>query len=420
MAENNMTSMTPATRKRAVFFILTTVLINMIGVGIAWPVLPKLVQSMGSGAISEASSTYAIIGVLFALAQFMFSPLIGMLSDKYGRRPILLISLAGLSIDYLLTALAPTLFLLGLARIIGGIFGATISTANAYMADISSSDDRAKNFGFIGAAFGVGFILGPAIGGYLGEIDVRLPFFAAAGLGALNVLFGYCYLPESLSRENRNVLNLKQASPFSALRRIASFSMLRPLLASLFITAMAQRGLEAIWVLYTEFRFSWSLADAANSLVFVGVLYFLVQGFLVGPIVKKLGEWRTVSIGFMLSGISMFLFGMADAGWMTYPTIAIYVLGSGLGGPSLNAICSKTVQPDLQGQLQGTLNSINAVAVIFGPFLAAMVLAHVSSDAPIVHLPGAWFILSAVIFSVAVALTMNSARKLAIEPESES
>lgn len=384
----------------------------MIGVGIAWPVLPKLVQSMGSGSISEAASTYAVVGILFALGQFFFSPFIGMLSDKYGRRPILLISLAGLSLDYLLTALAPTIFVLAIARLVGGIFGATISTANAYIADISSPEDRAKNFGYIGAAFGLGFILGPALGGVLGEIDVRLPFFVAAGLAALNVVFGYFAVPESLSPENRRPFELIQASPFAALRRIGAFPLLIPLLVSLFITTTAQRGLEAIWVLYTEFRFGWTLTQATTSLVFVGVLFFAIQGFLVGPVVKKLGEWRTVIIGFFLSALSMSLYGLATNGWMVYPLVALYVLGNGLGGPALNAICSKTVHADMQGQLQGTLNSINAVGVIVGPFCASMVLAHVSSENAIINLPGAWFLLSAVIFVIGTLLTMRSANKL--------
>jgi len=405
--------MSPAAKKRAFFFILATILINMIGVGIAWPVLPKLVQSMGSGSISEAASTYAIVGILFALGQFFFSPLIGMLSDKYGRRPILLISLAGLSADYLLTAIAPTIFVLAIARLVGGIFGATISTANAYIADISSPEDRAKNFGYIGAAFGLGFILGPALGGFLGEIDVRLPFFAAAALAALNVIFGYIALPETLELENRRPLDIKQASPFASLRRIAAFPMLVPLLASLFITATAQRGLETIWVLYTEFRFEWTLTQATNSLVFVGVLYFVVQGFLVKPIVKKLGEWRTVITGFFISAIAMGLYGLASQGWMVYPLVALYALGNGIGGPALNAICSKTVHADMQGQLQGTLNSINAVGVIVGPFCASMVLAHVASEMPIINLPGAWFLLSAVIFLIATLLMVRSANKLA-------
>lgn len=405
--------MTPAARKRAFVFILTTIFINMVGVGIAWPVLPKLVQSMGSGSISEASSTYAFVGILFALGQFVFSPFIGMLSDKYGRRPILLISLAGLSVDYLLTALAPTIFILAIARLVGGIFGATISTANAYVADISLPEDRAKNFGYIGAAFGLGFIVGPALGGFLGEIDVHLPFFAAAGLAALNVLFGYIALPESLALDNHRPVNIKQASPFAALGRIAEFPMLIPLLVSLFITATVQRGFESTWVLYTEFRFGWTLTQATNSLVFVGVIYLIVQGLLVGPIVKKIGEWRTVIIGFFISGVAMGLYAMAGEGWMVYPLIAIYVLGNGIGGPALNAICSKTVHADMQGQLQGTLNSISAVGVIFGPFLAAMVLAHVSSETPAINLPGAWFLLSAIIFAVATLLTIHSANRLA-------
>lgn len=302
----------PKAPKRALLFILTTVIINMIGVGLAWPVLPKLVQEMGNGSISDAAYIYAIVGILFALSQFLFSPLIGNLSDRYGRRPVLLISLTGLGFDYLLTAFAPSYFWLGVIRFFGGIFAATITTANAYAADISTPEDRAKNFGFIGAAFGVGFILGPLLGGWLGAIDIRLPFIVAAGLAAINVIFGLIALPESLPENGRRALQWSETNPFKALRRIAAFPALAPLMIGLFITATAQRGLEATWVLYLDFRFNWGIRPAAWSLAFVGVMYFIVQGFAVGPVVKRFGEWKVVIAGFAISGFSFLFYSSAS------------------------------------------------------------------------------------------------------------
>lgn len=402
----------PSPPKGALLFIIITVVINMIGVGMAWPVLPKLVQQMGDGSVSNAAYVYAVIGVLFALSQFLFSPLIGNLADKYGRRPVLLISLTGLGFDYLLTAFAPTYFWLGIVRFAGGIFAATITTANAYAADISTPENRARNFGFIGAAFGVGFILGPLLGGWLGAIDIRLPFLAAAGLAAVNVVFGYCVLPESLPKQRRRKLSLSECNPFSTLKRIATFPALMPLMIGLFITATAQRGLEATWVLYLDFRFDWDIRAAAWSLAFVGVMYFIVQGFAVGPVVKRFGEWKTVIAGFAISGFSFLFYSSASQGWMLYPLIALYAIGNGIGAPALNAICSKTVDENRQGQLQGALQSVNALAVIVGPFAASLILAHVSSPDPLINLPGAWFALSAVAFAVALVLALRAHRHL--------
>ncbi|TCD12284.1 MFS transporter [Oricola cellulosilytica] len=397
-------------KTRATVFLLITVFINMLGVGLAWPVLPKLIQQMGTGSVSEAAAAYAIIGTVYAVAQFLFSPLIGTLSDRFGRRPVLLVTLAGLGLDYLLTALAPNLVWLAFARLAGGIFGATATTANAYMADVSTPENRARNFGYIGAAFGIGFVLGPLLGGMLGAIDIRLPFYTAAALAALNVAFGLLALPESLKQENRRPVALREINPFAALRRIAAFPALLPLMIALFVTATAQRGLEGTWVLYTDFRFGWGVREAAWSLAFVGALYFLIQGFLVGPVVGWLGEWATVIAGFAVSGLSLALYALADQGWMVYPLIAGYAVGNGFGGPALNAICSRTVDATRQGQLQGALNAINALAIIIGPFLASLVLAHVSSPSPAFELPGAWFILSATAFAAATLTAWRSAR----------
>ena len=400
------------TQKGALTFILITVTLNMMGVGLAWPILPKLVQEMGSGSVSDAAAVYAIIGAIFAISQFLFSPLIGSLSDRYGRRPIMLISLAGLGADYVLTAFAPTFFWIAVVRFFGGIFAATITTANAYAADISTPENRARNFGLIGAAFGAGFILGPLMGGWLGAMDIRYPFLAAGILTLINGIFGYFTLPESLPQERRRKLEVKDANPFIALTRLGAFPALTPLLIGLLITATAQRGLESIWVLYTDFRFGWGIREAAWSLAFVGVAYFVVQGFLVGPVVKALGEWRTVISGFMVGGLAFLATALAEQGWMVYPLVALYALGNGLGVPALTAICSKAVETDRQGQLQGALQSVNAIAVIAGPFCASLLLAQVSSPDPIIDLPGAWFMLGAIASTVATLLAMGAFKRL--------
>ena len=394
-------------RARAV--ILATILINMTGVGLAWPILPELIQSMGSGAVSEAAAAYAVIGSIYAVAQFLFAPLIGMVSDKYGRRPVLLVALAGLAVDYVFAALAPNLVWLAFARLVGGVLGATIPVATAYMTDISSPEDRARNFGLIGAAFGLGFILGPLLGGFLGAIDIRLPFWAAAGLATLNFAFAWAVLPETITEGSRNPHpKWREAGPVASIRRIGSFPALMPLLIALLIAAIAQRGVEATWVLYTEFRFGWTVRDAAWSLAFVGVMYVIVQGFLVGPVVRIVGDWRTVIAGFALSCAALGLYTFAGRGWMVYPLIALLVLGNGLGGPALTAIASKSVDAERQGQLQGTLQSVNALAIIFGPLLASLVLAQVAAEPPTIDFPGLWFAVGAVGFVIALVLALRA------------
>ncbi len=398
----------PAARRTApVAFVLATVLIAMLGVGLVWPILPKLINELAPGDISEAAYYYGIIATVYALAQFVASPLLGSLSDAYGRKPILIISQAGLVLDYLLLALAPNLWWLAFARLISGVFGATITTANAYMADITSPEDRSRNFGLIGATFGVGFIIGPLMGGILGEIDLRLPFYVAAGLALANVVFGLLVVPESLPPEKRRTFSAADTNPVRIIRRVAQFPALAPLLFALFITNIAQRGLEAIWVLYTEFRFGWGVFEAGFSLAFVGVMFIIVQGGLVGPVVKQFGEWKTVTGGFFLSSIAMAFYSIVDKAWMVFPLIAVHILGNALAGPALSAIASKSVADNEQGMLQGTLSSINSLAIIIGPFAASMVLATVTRPDPVMNLPGAWFILASVTFALASALVLR-------------
>ncbi len=383
----------------------------MLGVGLAWPILPKLVEEFTGGDISNAAFVYGFIATAYAVAMFAFSPLMGALSDAWGRKPVLLIAQAGLGIDYLVMAVAPNLWWLAGARLVAGMLGATMSTANAYMADISSPEERSKNFGMIGAALGIGFIAGPLLGGMLGAIDIRLPFLFAAGLIGANIVFGLISLPESLAPENRKLFGSASINPFKAIARLTQFPMLYPLLAALFLTNIAQRGLEAIWVLYTEFRFEWTVRDAGFSLAFVGLMFVIVQGFLVGPVVKRVGEWRTVTAGFLISAIALASYGLATEGWMVYPLIAVHVLGNALAGPALNAICSKTVPANEQGLLQGTLSSINSVTVIIGPFAASMVLAAVSTSTPVIDLPGAWFIIGALLFAAGFLLVRTKRRQ---------
>lgn len=390
-------------QRASVAFIFIVVVINMLGVGLAWPILPKLIQSFEGGNISNAAWINGLIIAVYAVAQFLFSPLMGNLSDAFGRRPVLLISQAGLAIDYVLLALAPDYWWLFAARLISGMFGATITAANAYLADISTPENRARNFGFMGVAFGIGFIAGPAIGGILGEIDIRLPFYAAALLTAANFIYGYFALPESLPVEKRRSLGrLWNSNPVTALTNMTRFPILLPLFIALFLTALSGRGLEAIWILYTDFRFGWTLRDSALSLAFVGVMFIIVQGLMVGPTVRLLGERRVVFLGYSVAVVALFLFGMADQGWMLFPLTALYVLGAALAEPALKAICSKSVPDDRQGLLQGVFGSIGSVAIIFGPITSSLMLANVSGPNPLINLPGIWFFFGSFLFLVAL------------------
>ncbi|WP_136657108.1 TCR/Tet family MFS transporter [Nitratireductor sp. XY-223] len=403
--------------KASVAFIFVVVVINMLGVGLAWPILPKLVQSFEGGNISSAAFQYGLLASAYALAQFLFSPLMGNLSDAFGRRPVLLLSQTGLAIDYAILAVAPDYWWLLAARLISGVLGATITTANAYMADISTPQNRARNFGLVGAAFGIGFIAGPALGGLLGEIDIRLPFVAAALLSLGNTLYGYFLLPESLDPSKRRpVGRLWKSNPVGALANMTRFPVLLPLFLALFLTAVAARGLEAIWVLYTDFRFGWTLRDSALSLAFVGVMFIIVQGLLVGPSVRLLGERRVVLLGYFVAIVALFLFGIAERGWMLFPLTALYIVGGALAEPALKAICSRTVPDDYQGLLQGVLASIGSVAIIAGPLSASMMLAHVSGPSPIVNLPGIWFLVGALLFLIALA---SAARRVVLAPAAD-
>lgn len=392
----------PGASTRSLIFIVLVVAIDMMGVGLAWPILPKLIQSVGGFEISQAASFYAFVAVLYALAQFAFSPLIGNLSDAYGRRPVLLTAQAGLAIDYLLMALAPDLWWIALARLVSGIFGATVSTANAYIADVSPPKHRARNFGFVGMAFGIGFVIGPFLGGVLGEIDIRLPFAVAAAMVALNAAFGFFVLPESLPHASRRAFpGWLAANPLSGLRALNRLPRLTPFLICFFLVMMAQRGLESIWVLYADFRFGWGIREAAFSLAYVGLLYIIVQGYLVGRAVGRFGERRIVDGGYLLAAASLLAFAFVDTGMLALPLIGLFILGAALSEPALKSLAADSVGKDQQGLLQGAIASINGLVIIIAPAAANLLLAHVSSASALAPVPGAWFVFGGLLFALA-------------------
>ena len=408
MADATATSRESSNRGFA--FVLATVAINMLGVGLAWPILPKLVEEMAGAGVSEAAYAYAWIAALYAVAQFLFAPLVGAVSDAHGRRPVLLASQAALALDYLLIVLVPNLWWLALLRFASGMFAATVSTANAFVADISTVENRSRNFGYIGATFGIGFILGPIFGGLLGEISLRLPFLVAGVLTVANVAFGWFSLPESHPPERRETLDWMKANPLTAFGRMSRFPSLAPLIVAHGLSGLAQRGLEATWILYTSFRFGWGIAEAAFSLAFVGVCYFVVQSTLVGPIVKRFGERTTLLAGLVLGAISMLFYALATEGWMAYPLIAIYCVGNAVAQPALLGLASGQVTEREQGLLQGTMAGVNSLMIIVGPLAASLILALATRDDAGWLPAGLWFLIAAMLYLAAIATVRRPTR----------
>ena len=386
----------------ALAFVLLTVGINMLGVGLAWPILPLLIDQMAPGGVSEAAYAYAWIGALYAIAQFLFAPLMGALADAHGRRPILLGTQAALALDYALMVFVPDLFWLAILRFASGVFAATLSAANAFVADISTPENRSRNFGFIGATFGVGFILGPVIGGLLGEVSLRLPFAAAAGLTIANVLFGWFVLPESLAPDNRRPFAWRDADPLRALSRAFGLVSIAPLLVTHALSGLAQRGLEASWVLYTAYRFGWGVREASFSLAFVGVCYFVVQSSLVGPIVRVLGEGSTLRTGLALGLASMLAFSFATEGWQVYPLIAVYCVGNAVAHPALLSLASGKMSAKEQGALQGAMTSVGSATIILGPLVASLVLSFATADSNSAVPAGSWFLIAGTLYCVSL------------------
>ncbi len=390
-------------RKAGMVFILITLFLDVLGIGIIIPILPQLVTDFVGGDAGEAAFYYGLIASSYALMQFLFAPLLGALSDRFGRRPVILLSLFGFGVDYLILALAPNLIWLLIGRLFAGIMGATITAANAYIADISTPQTRAQNFGLVGAAFGLGFILGPALGGVLGSIAPRLPFYAAAVLVLLNWLYGWFILPESLAPENRCRFSWRDANPFGSIVGLRRYPLVAGLAGAFVFIALAQRGLETVWVLYTNYRFGWLELQNGLSLALVGVMTALVQGFLIRLIVPKLGERRAILLGLAVSVISLLLYGLAFQGWMMMLIIVFSSFGA-IAGPAIQGLVTGAVAPSEQGQVQGSLTSLLSLSSIFAPLLSSFLFSYFTSEAAPLKLPGAPFFSGALLMLVALLL----------------
>lgn len=388
-------------RQAAMIFILITVFIDVLGIGIIIPILPELIKDFAGGSTALAGRWFGVLAATYALTQFIFAPVLGALSDRVGRRPVILISLFGLGVDYIIMGFAPTLAWLFVGRLVAGIMGASITTANAYIADVSKPEDRARNFGLIGVAFGLGFIFGPGLGGVLGGIDLRLPFFVSAGLALVNWLYGFFVLPESLPPDKRDAFSWKKANPVGSLHVLGSYPLVAGLTAAFVFVVLAQRGLETVWVLYTGHKFGWDEQMNGFSLMLVGVMAAIVQGGLVRPVIKWLGERRAILYGLVTAVITYLGYGLATAGWMLFAFIVFGSIG-GVAGPAIQSLVAGAVPPEDQGKVQGGITSLMSLTSILAPliFTAGLFSYFTSPSAPI-ELPGAPFLLGAVMYALA-------------------
>ena len=402
--------MTKTSKSPAIGFIFITMLIDIIGLGLIIPVIPKLISELIHGDISEAAKYGGWLIFAYSLTQFVFSPVIGNLSDKFGRRPIILISLFGFSIDYLFLAFAPSITWLFVGRIIAGITGASITTAAAYIADLSTPENRAKNFGLIGAAFGFGFIIGPLIGGFLGQYGARVPFYAAAILCMINFLYGYFILPESLSIENRREFNWKKANPVGAILNLKKYPTLIGLIAAIFITYTASHAVQSNWTYFTIYKFSWSEKMVGISLGVVGLLVGAVQGGLVRITNPILGNKKSIIIGMSLYCVGMFLFATATQSWMMFAFLVPYCLG-GISGPALQAVISEQVSASEQGEIQGTLTSIMSASSIIGPPLMSSIFYYFTHKNAPFQFAGAPFVVGGLLILIALFIAIKSLSK---------
>jgi len=393
----------PAPRRAAFVFIFITVMLDMLALGLIMPVLPKLVEGFVGGNTARASEIFGLFGTAWALMQFLFSPVLGALSDRYGRRPVILVSNFGLGLDYILMALAPSLAWLFVGRVISGITSASIPTGFAYIADVTEPEKRAAAFGLLGAAFGLGFIIGPAAGGMLGTYDPRLPFWVAAVFSLLNGCYGLFVLPESLPPERRAPFLWRSANPLGSLALLRTHRELLGLAGVNFIGYLAHVVLPTVFVLYAGYRYGWDEWTVGLVLAIVGVCAVVVQAGLIGPVVRMLGERATLLVGLMCGAIGFAIFGLAPTGPMFCVGIPVMALW-GLAGPATLGLMSRHVGPSEQGQLQGANNSVDGIANLIGPGIFALTFAYAIGAGRSFNLPGAPFLLAALLLFAAAAL----------------
>jgi len=397
-------------RRAAIAFIFVTVVIDVIAMGIVIPVLPKLIESFEGGDTSAAARVFGVFMTAWGLMQFLFMPVIGALSDHFGRRPVILISCFGLGCDYFLMALAPDLNWLFVGRVISGITAASFGTAFAYIADIAPPENRAASFGVVGAGFGLGFVLGPALGGLLGQVDPRLPFWAAGAMAIVSAAYGYFILPESLPKDKRAPFAWKKANPVGSLVLLRSHPELSGLAVAYFLMQLAHVVLPSVTVLYMSYRYGWSELQVGLALAGVGVCSMIVQGTLVRPIVKRLGERRALVVGLVFGAAGFSIYGVAARGdvfLIGVPVMAIW----GLTGPAIQALMTRHVSASEQGQLQGANSSLTAIAGLFGPAMFSLVFAAFIGERAGLHLPGAPYLLAAAILLASCAIAWAATRR---------
>lgn len=380
--------------KAALTFVLLTVFIDSLGFGIIIPSLPPVIMQLTGEGEGTASLWGGYLMSVYALLQFLIAPIFGAMSDRFGRRPLLLASLFAFGVDFLLTGLATSMVWLFVGRAFAGVFGASYATAGAYIGDISDDDNRARNFGFIGAAWGLGFTVGPAIGGQVAEhIGMRAPFFVAAALALANVVFGLFVLRESLPPERRRKFEWARANPFGALKSLAHLPMVAGLLLAFFLYQLAHDSLPAVWMYYVQHKFDWGPTESGWSLTFVGAMTALVMGGLTGKLVPWLGTRRAITLGFLMMTVGFVGYALAPVGWMIYPALAIGALG-GIANPAMQSVMSQQAGPTAQGELQGANASLAGLAAIVSPMGMTWLFSHYSAPDAVPQLPGAPYLVA--------------------------
>ena len=391
-------------------FIIMTIIIDSMGIGLIGPVMPALLKELGNTGVSTAAIWGGLLATSFAFMQFCFGPLLGNLSDSYGRRPVLLVSLFVMVIDYLIMGYATSIWVLFIGRLVGGVTAATHSTAMAYMADISKNNEKAQNFGLIGAAFGIGFVLGPLLGGVLGEFSSRAPFFAAAGLAFLNLCLGYIVLPETVTDENKRPFNLNTANPLSALRQLRRINGVGRLLLILFIYDVAFYVYPVIWPYWSEEKFGWGPIQIGYSFAAFGLCMAFTQGYLMKKIIRYIGENKTVKITLYINIISFFFIAFITDSWMIWVLIPVISLGV-ISGPALQGLMSQAVPDNQQGELQGLLTSITAIGMIISPLLMTFTFGFFTGVENYLYFPGSPFIISFILVILCVILYSKQSNK---------
>ena len=395
----------------AVLFLV--LVINVLGIGILLPVMPLLVAEFAGGEIASAAWIYGVLIALYSLMQFLFGPLLGALSDRFGRRPVLLVSLFGLGLDYILLAVAPNLWMLAVARIIGGMMGASIATANAYVADITPPEKRAQNFGILGVAFGIGFVAGPAVGGLLAGFGPRAPFYAAAVACGIAFVLTWFLLPESLKPANRRPFRIAEANPFGAFLRVRRHGAVIGILAIFALAQVAERMLEATWVLFTAHQYGWGTGAISLSLAFVGLLFVVSQGVLVRLVVPKVGEAKVATVGLAVGTLCFVAFAFAYWPWLLIVVLVPYILIWGMVGPSLQSMITRSVDANEQGTLQGVITSTQTATGVVAPLVGGALFGWFIGPTAPVQFPGAAFLAGALLFLAAFLIWLRARHRVA-------